>query len=428
MLSYETADRPSATAEAFDLKHLPGTTDDLRVVWYDRDTNGALVLYYDSVGKHATRRAAEERKRKLVAIRDQQRPHVKLCPNRDLYMLHVYVGDPPKLLRRSLGTRDPDEVPRRMEQRLAELGLGTAVAQFTVQQLLSEYFDQKLGTASYATRASYRSIIGKLRDALTDDKPVRHVTDADLTAYREQRLRSISHNSFRLDAVVWNAAVRHAVKTKRIKQTDAPPLIDVAKPVVHDKLVLTKDDWATVLDYAEAWRTSGGYYGDRNRLSSLELYLWLVRYTGARVGALMDLTWDRVDMSHDVIHLQPSGIRETSKRRPSVPIAPDLRPILERAAAEREPTDANVLWQREHIGSKLRRLRAKMQDDPDPRVQDMAERLHSHAFRRSYITWAVAAGLSPYLIGQVTGQSTQIIETVYAAYRPDMGRSVVDAV
>ena len=428
MLSYETADRPSATAEAFDIKHLPGTTDDLRVVWYDRDTSGALVLYYDSVGKHATRRAAEERKRKLVAIRDQQRPHVKLCPNRDLFVLHVYVGDPPKLLRRSLGTRDPDEVPRRMEQRLAELGLGTSIAQYTVQQLLSDYFDQRLGASTSTTRASFRSIIGKLRDVLTDDKQVQHVTTADLAAYREHRLQTISHNSFRLDAVVWNAAVRHAIKTKRVKQADAPPLLEVAKPVVRDKLVLTKDDWATVLDYAEAWRTSGGYYGDRSRLSSLELYLWLVRYTGARVGALMDLTWDRVDMSHGVIHLQPSGIRETSKRRPSVPIAPDLRPILERAVQERTPADSKVLWQREHIGSKLRRLRAKMQSDMDPRVQDMADRLHSHAFRRSYITWAVAAGLSPYLIGQVTGQSTQIIETVYAAYRPDMGRSIVDAV
>ena len=428
MLSFETADRPSATAEAFDLKHLPGTTDDLRVIWYDRDTNGALVLFYDSVGKHATRRAAEERKRKLVAIRDQQRPHVKLCPNRDLYMLHVYVGDPPKLLRRSLGTRDPDEVPRRMEQRLAELGLGTSVAQYTVQQMLSDYFDQKLATSTYATRASFRSIIGKLRDVLTDDKQVQHITTADLDAYREHRMRVISHNSFRLDSVIWNAAVRHAVKTKRIKQPDAPPLFEVAKPVVHDKLVLTKDDWATVLDHAKAWRTAGGYYGDRSRLSSLELYLWLVRYTGARVGALMDLTWDRVDLALNVMHLQPYGIRETSKRRPSVPIAPDLLPILQRAVQERTPADANVLWQREHIGSKLRRLRAKMADDPDPRVQDMAERLHSHAFRRSYITWAVAAGLSPYLIGQVTGQSTQIIETVYAAYRPDMGRSVVDAV
>lgn len=428
MLSFETADRPSATAEAFDLKHLPGTTDDLRVIWYDRNANGALVLFYDSVGKHATRRAAEDRKRKLVAIRDQQRPHVKLCPNRDLYMLHVYVGDPPKLLRRSLGTRDPDEVPRRMEQRLAELGLGTSVAQYTVQQMLSDYFDHNLATSTYATRASFRSIIGKLRDSFTDDKQVHHVTTADLDAYREHRMRVISHNSFRLDSKIWNAAVRHAVKTKRIKQTAAPPLFEVAKPVVHDKLVLTKDDWATVLGHAKAWRTAGGYYSDRTRLSSLELYLWLVRYTGSRVGALMDLTWDRVDLALNVMHLQPHGIRETSKRRPSVPIAPDLLPILQRALHERTPADDHVLWQREHIGSKLRRLRAKMADDPDPRVQDMAERLHSHAFRRSYITWAVAAGLSPYLIGQVTGQSTQVIETVYAAYRPDMGRSVVDAV
>jgi integrase len=37
--------------------------------------------------------------------------------------------------------------------------------------------------------------------------------------------------------------------------------------------------------------------------------------TGARMGAILDLTWDRVDFEHGTIDFMPAGRDKTNKRR-----------------------------------------------------------------------------------------------------------------
>src|SRR5690606_31074980 len=72
------------------------------------------------------------------------------------------------------------------------------------------------------------------------------------------------------------------------------------------------------------------------RLSRVERFLWIALETAARKQAIYDLTWDRVDFETNVIHYDVPGRRKTKKRRASPPISKALRPILERAFAERE--------------------------------------------------------------------------------------------
>ena len=48
----------------------------------------------------------------------------------------------------------------------------------------------------------------------------------------------------------------------------------------------------------------------------------------ARPGAILDLTWDQVDLDRKLIKFLKSGERQTSKRRPTVPITDTLAGLL----------------------------------------------------------------------------------------------------
>jgi integrase len=56
--------------------------------------------------------------------------------------------------------------------------------------------------------------------------------------------------------------------------------------------------------------------------------------TGARKGAIHDLTWDRVDFARRQIDFQPPGRTLTKKLRPTVPISDRLLRVLQAAHAE----------------------------------------------------------------------------------------------
>ncbi|MCR9071399.1 MAG: tyrosine-type recombinase/integrase [Alphaproteobacteria bacterium] len=58
------------------------------------------------------------------------------------------------------------------------------------------------------------------------------------------------------------------------------------------------------------------------------LYMMIAFTTGARPGAILDLTRERVDIDGGTINLLPVGQVQNKKRRPVVPICNTLRPWL----------------------------------------------------------------------------------------------------
>jgi integrase len=60
----------------------------------------------------------------------------------------------------------------------------------------------------------------------------------------------------------------------------------------------------------------------------MKTFIALALNTAARSGALLELTWDRVDLASGVIHL---GHSNGNKRRGIVPINNSLRRMLEQA-------------------------------------------------------------------------------------------------
>lgn len=400
-------------------------TSTYNVLWYDHDSNGALVEH-EHPTQFRTQRSASEVMQRLMNQAERKRPRVELCPNRNLYMLHVHVDG--NLVRRSLGTRDPQEIPRRREIVMAKLGLGGDAGVLTVREMFSDYYDHGLVDAAVSTRQVYGRIIQRFRSHFTDDMPVSTITEDELAVYRAHRLESVQPVSFGLEVSCWNAAIRYAISRKTLDPSKAPPLLDKPERLHKERLLLTRDDWASILDEAYKFRR---YVTHSPRMGSLELYLHMVRYTGGRASFYDQLQWSQVDMHNNLIDFQQRGVVASKrKRRPQVPIAKELLPVLQQAYAEREPGDDYVLWERgTPIGERVTGFaRRVLRTSESARMRELSPVLHSHAFRRAYITWGMSQGLSSWLIGQVTGNSPAVIERYYATYRPDMGRSVVDSV
>jgi integrase len=66
------------------------------------------------------------------------------------------------------------------------------------------------------------------------------------------------------------------------------------------------------------------------------LYVELGLATMARPTAILELTWDRVDFERGTVDLNPSGRRQTRKRRPVVPLNDDALEALREAYSGRQ--------------------------------------------------------------------------------------------
>ena len=416
--------QPTAAASQFRLVQPMTASDGFTISWID-EIDGKTV----EVRRATKIRDRRDATRMLTSLRRKAQrlaPRVEYSESRQLYVLHAYVDG--KLVRRSLGTRDPSEIDRRKAIKLAELGLAQEADSFTVGDMLDRYWAEKFADKHPTRSRDCQRSLKLLRKHFTNNKQVRSITSDDYRAFIAWRSETVSAGSIRLELTYWNAALNLAAKAKRLSADALPPLATLPDVPEKERLVLTKDDWSAILDVAQNMRTGSARTG---RLSAMEVYLHMVRYTGGRVSFYTQLKWSRVDFENRLIHFALVGEVATKKKRPTVPMNDQLEAILRRAYDEREPDTPGfdfVLWQRKNFQAQMSWLKSAMKKTGKIRLIELAERLHSHAFRRSFITWAVTAGWSPWLIGQVTGQSSAIIEKTYAVYQPDAAKSFMEGI
>lgn len=152
------------------------------------------------------------------------------------------------------------------------------------------------------------------------------------------------------------------------------------------------------------------------RLSRGERFLWLALETAARKSAICELTWDRVDFETGVIHYDVPGRKKTKKRRSSVTISKALRPLLERAYAERATDfvldNASEVWKivhtiAEHAG-----------------VADVSP----HVLRHTAATLMARRGVPLWTVSNILGNSLVMVEKVYAKHCPEAMAAAVEMI
>jgi integrase len=150
------------------------------------------------------------------------------------------------------------------------------------------------------------------------------------------------------------------------------------------------------------------------------LYVELGLATMARPAAILDLTWDRVDFERGTVDLNPSGRRQTRKRRPVVPLNEDALNALREAYKGRQ-------------GPFVVERGAEQVKSVKKAFQAASERsgiaVTPYTLRHTGAVWAAEAGVSMAELAQFMGHDdSATTERHYARFSPGHLRRVANAV
>jgi integrase len=174
------------------------------------------------------------------------------------------------------------------------------------------------------------------------------------------------------------------------------PVIVAPSPSKPRERYLTQDEARRLLEHIEA--------------PHVRLFVTLALATGARMGAILDLTWDRVDFEHQTIDFMPAGRDKTNKRRVVVRMAPKAREAL-LEARQAALSDHVIEYGGKPVASVKRAIAAAARRSGIP--------CSPHVFRHSAAVWLAQADVPMQKISQILGHtSTRVTETVYARYSP----------
>jgi integrase len=250
--------------------------------------------------------------------------------------------------------------------------------------------------------------------------------------------RKAAPATIRLEVVCLAAAWNAAVKARHLTVAEVPAIEPPDDSPPRDRW-LTDDEIDALLGAAQerddafyaATSTAGGPHDKERRsvqrqgsdsgsirLSRVERFLWIALDACARRTAIQELRWDngQVDFDARVIHFNPPGRVQTSKRRASVPMSDRLLAVMRRAHEER--VSPYVL----DTPSLINRPLAKVVKAAG------LEGVHPHVLRHTGATHMARRGVPLWIIAQLLGNSIAQVESVYAKWQPDFGREAVEAI
>lgn len=165
-------------------------------------------------------------------------------------------------------------------------------------------------------------------------------------------------------------------------------------------------------------RTEARRLIDAAREPHIRLAILLMLSTAGRVGAILDLTWTRVDLDRNQINLRTDSIGPR-KGRAVVPINKGLRAALT-VAREAAMSEFVVEW----AGGRVRSIRRGFMSAAEGAG---LEGVSPHTLRHTSAVHMAEAGVPMDQISQYLGHSNvQITASVYARFSPDFLADAAD--
>jgi integrase len=216
------------------------------------------------------------------------------------------------------------------------------------------------------------------------------ITKADCRAYTADRRRAGKSNStIRTELELLRACLRW-------HYGDQAPEISAPPPSKPRDRHLTKDERDRLLESIET--------------PHVRLFVILALTTGARMSAILDLTWDRVDFEHGTIDFRPAGRDISNKRRTVVPMNSRARAALEEAFAGRI-SDNVIEYGGKPVASVKKAIAAAAKRAGVP--------CSPHVFRHSSAVWMAQADVPMEKIAQFLGHTTtRVTFATYARFSP----------
>ena len=278
-----------------------------------------------------------------------------------------------------------------------------AAASVTVDYLLAAYLADRQDRAKPGAerlRWAHKPLSRALGALLPD-----HITDAACRAYVRQRQgEGVVASTARTELQALRAALRWAADPRRRLIPEAPVIEMPAKPPARDRW-LTREEAARLV--AACTRRH------------VRLFVLLALHTAARRGAILALTWDRVDLDNGTIDYRDPTREATRKRRVAVPINSVLAEALREAQARSGigpviAFDGAAVASIKH-GFHTAAERAGLAD------------VSPHTLRHTAVTWMMQAGVDPWQVAGMAGMTLDMVQAVYGHHHPAHLRSAADA-
>lgn len=152
----------------------------------------------------------------------------------------------------------------------------------------------------------------------------------------------------------------------------------------------------------------------------IKLFIILAIVTGARMSAILELRWDKVNLEKKYIDLNPAGRHETSKRRAVVPIN-DRADTALRGALAVAKTDYVIEYEGAAPLLSVKKALSRA-------AQRSGISFSAHVLRHTAGVWMAQADVPMQKIAQYLGHtSTRVTESVYARYSPSFMRDASNA-
>ena len=229
---------------------------------------------------------------------------------------------------------------------------------------------------------------------------------------RSRRGQGISKGTIRRELGGLRTVLLWAAKQKLVSRDDLPFFDEAVMPQEGPPRIKFLDE------AQEQWFWDQAMQWDDPRV---RVFVALGLETAARRGAILDLTWDRVDLKRGMIDYLVPGARVTKKRRVRVPISDRLRPVLEEASRQ-----ASYHIEGRPVGRVI---------EAQGMIRKPFERftraigmvwVTPHVLRHSWGSLKVMRGASLYDISQVMGDSVATLEKHYLHVSPDHLRRVIN--
>lgn len=242
-----------------------------------------------------------------------------------------------------------------------------------------------------------------------------------------------SQSTIRRELAVLIAAANHALRWKRLARADFP-IIDLPRETPRRRpRILTKENINEALSVCQSIINERGeaeivarqqlanargakIEAAQRGLAKAILYKEVARqvpsfiliayYTGARRRAVTHLKKSQVDLKYGRIDFSREDIRITKKRRPVVPIFPEIRSIVEKLMNE----------------SATEYLFETPRDLYRPFVRVMSAigvKAWPHLLRHSRASHMLMDGEDPYKVAKLLGDTLRTVEEVYGHYAVD---------
>lgn len=209
-----------------------------------------------------------------------------------------------------------------------------------------------------------------------------------------RRAQPPSFSTIRKELSALMAASKHALRWKRISLADyptfeVPPETDDGQEVPW----FTRAEVDTLLAAAEG---------------PLRDWILLAYWWGARRRSIERLEVYQVKLAEGTVNLQKAGSQVTKKRRPIVPIFPEIRPTLERLV--KNAVGGFLFGPRCDFYREFRDLCCALGLD---------DKAWPHVLRHSRATHMLMAGENPYKVARLLGDTLKTIEQTYAHHSVD---------